>query len=104
MSTDRLAALMADIASITNTTAGTSGASAGIFGITSAGGSTVNDLKRTAVEFAVAYRNNPHSPMVLDLSIKVDGLLSTLQVLSVLSTEKYDHLVAALHGIMDLPT
>ena len=74
------------------------GASTGIFGTAGVGDPIANKLKRTAVMFAAEYDKNPGGSVAIRLAKEIEGLLTTLQVLSVITDKRYRDLIADLQG------
>jgi hypothetical protein len=78
----------------------TMGGAAGIFGITSMGANTVHELKRAVISFATEYRKDAASEVALHLGKEIEGLLSTLRVMSVITDEQFEQLAADLQGLV----
>lgn len=98
--TDALAAFIAKIMKLNATTAGMGGAAAGIVGASSVGESTVRQTKQVALDFAAEFRNNADSEALQNLARELEGLLSTLQIVSVLTIQQYQALADELHGLL----
>ncbi len=97
---DNVADFIAKVTNISATTAGMGGASAGILGSTSVGDPTVQQLKRTVTEFGAEYRKNPGSEATIATAKEVEGLLSALQTMSVITPEIGDQLIKELHNLL----
>ncbi|HEV7453769.1 MAG TPA: hypothetical protein VGO07_00755 [Candidatus Saccharimonadales bacterium] len=98
MSTERLDAFVHSAMGV-NGNIPTLGGAAGIFGITSMGANTVHELKRAVISFATEYRKNAASEAALHLGKEIEGLLSTLQVMSVITDERHEQLVDDLQEL-----
>jgi len=101
MNSESLNTFIAKIMNIHATTAGMGGASAGIFGTTSLGDESVQQLKRVVMAFASEYRKDAKSKATLDLAKEAEGLLRTLQVVSVITGERCDQLISELHAFLE---
>ena len=101
MNTKALTIFVTKIMDITATPPGMGGASAGIFGNVGTGDPIVRQLRRQVMEFASEYRKDRQSGATLHASKEVEGLVSTLQVLSVITSEYSGALVADLYSLTD---
>jgi hypothetical protein len=101
MNTEDLAAFVTKAMGINATTAGMGTASAGVVGMSSIGDSTVNELKRAVVGFATEYRKDSTSEPTQRLGKEIEGLLSTLQVMSVITDARCEQLTDDLHDLIE---
>lgn len=98
--TNALAIFIAKVMKINATTAGMGGAAAGIIGASSSGEPTVRQAKQVALDFATAFRNDADSETTQNLARELEGLLSTLQIVAVLTTQQYQELADELHNLL----
>lgn len=98
--TSDLAVFMQKIMQINATTPGMGSAGPGILGITANGDETVYQLKKITVAFAnECSKQQPDKKLLADFDQKIEGLLHTLQIFSVISGTTYQQLVTDLQTL-----
>ncbi len=103
MTIEKLSVFVRTIMNINATTAGMGNASAGVRGTDGSGEQTVYRLKRVVIEFASEYnRSNADTDSLSQLAEEIEGSLRTLQVLSTITREKSDQLIAELESLLFL--
>jgi hypothetical protein len=82
-----------------------SGASAGIFGYTEPGNLILNDLKRSAVQFAKEYiRPKTDEPTLSGLAKQIEAQLQTLSITGDFSEKAANKLISDLHTLLEQHT
>jgi hypothetical protein len=74
------------------------GAEAGIIGTTHPATATTTQLKHTAIRFAEEYRANPSSDTTRKLAQDIEGMLSVLASMSVITEPELHELIDVLHA------
>ena len=78
------------------------GASAGILGALGGESETLNNLKRTALEFAKEYTGpKPDHASLGKLAQDIEGYMRTLQLTNTISSDEVDSLLEQLHVLVD---
>jgi hypothetical protein len=101
MSAEKLNTFITAIMSISATSGVMGGASASIFATTDAGEPVVRQLKDAAIAFRAEYRKDANSQATAELSKEIEGALATLQVMSVLPSDKGEQLITDLQDLKE---
>jgi hypothetical protein len=102
MSSETIRTFVHQIMDINATFPGIGTASSGVLGTTAPGDQTVFQLKRAVVAFASEYgKSSFDKKLVEKLAREIDGFLQTLQVVSVITDDRYKQLITDLQNLMD---
>jgi hypothetical protein len=101
MNEESITTFVHQIMDINATFPGVGTASSGVFGTIATGDQTVYQLKKTVVAFASEYSKSSFDvKLVRKLAKEIDGYLMTLQIVSVITNDRYRELSTDLGKLM----
>ena len=86
-----------EVMNINATIAGMGSSYTGIMGTSSSSDQTIYQLKKVVIEFATEYRKKEsQNKKLVQYTQEIEKLLKTLQITSVITNSKYEHLISDL--------